>query len=72
MKNNILAFLLGGFVFISFAMSTTNLMTVKPAIPKSTVFINDRTVVKDYIRAGYVVKTVGGGDYHRVYVMEKY
>jgi hypothetical protein len=64
MKNTILPFLLGIFITISFAATTTNLLTVKPATPKSTVFIRARNVdeVKPYLRQGYIIKIVAKGD----------
>lgn len=72
MKNQLVSFLLGGLVFISFAASTTNIMTVKPAIPKSVVIVDSFDNARPYIRNGYIIKTSLGGDYHSRLILEKY
>lgn len=78
MKNTILSFLLGIFVAISFAATTTNLLTVKPAQPKATVVVSGWATselnanMKPYIQKGYIVKNMSAGDGARCVVLEKY
>lgn len=83
MKTQILPFLLGIFVAISFAATTSNLLTVKPATPKSVIVIggNDdpyevETEIRRYVREGYIVKTACVSSRHydaySLIVMEKY
>ncbi|MES2864119.1 MAG: hypothetical protein V4666_08375 [Bacteroidota bacterium] len=81
MKNTILTFLLGIFVAINFAATTSNLLTVKPAKPRLVLVFtdNDEEYLKDKIiigvKAGYIVKSITvGGQYgtHCLAVMEKY
>ncbi|HSE99755.1 MAG TPA: hypothetical protein VLA48_02575 [Nitrososphaeraceae archaeon] len=76
----ITTFLLGGLVFISFAAATTNIMTVKPATPKSTVsfwgYRGDPSPItakiNKYSSQGYIVKGMVGSDWTYIVVMEKY
>ncbi len=72
MKNNFLPFLLGIFVALSFAATTPNLLTVRPAKPKSTVRVTSFEDAKLYIKNGYIIKSAGGGDYHQFIILEKY
>ncbi len=77
MKANILSFLLGIFIVISFAMSTssTNEIVIKPKLPKATVILNEETYYQwqDFVKKGYQVKTISEGTYGRLkLVMEKY
>lgn len=77
MKNNILPFLLGIFVAISFAATTTNLLTVKPATPKSVVVYDGdssgrKEFIYRYVKKGYIVKTVNQISGYGIIVMEKY
>lgn len=80
MKNNLLTFLLGGFVFVSLAASTTNLITIKPAMPKSVISVECRSesavnIISKYTAKGYVFKSFTAGayyDYDGLLVMEKY
>ena len=79
MKHNILTFLLGVFVTISIAATTTDLMTVKPATPKSVVIIECRSsyvneYAKPYIKQGYQVEYVAGAyyDYDGLLILRKY
>lgn len=78
MRNNILFFLLGIFITISVAATTSNLMMVQPAIPTSTVLKNCGTLnVAEYIDSmtseGYQVKQMMYTENHRIWVlMEKY
>ncbi len=68
MKNQILTFLLGVFVTISVAFTTTNLMTVKPEKPTHVViqtYNEDRDIVsnmRNFIRIkvseGYILKSI--------------
>ena len=76
MKNQLVTFLLGGFVFISFAAATTNIMTVKPASPKAVVcfrFMNCEEF-RPYLKQGYRIKIISKGDEWEsgTVVMEKY
>jgi len=78
MKNSILIFLLGVFVTISIAATSTSLMTVKPAVPKATIAISGwstselNTNIKPYLKVGYIVKNISAGDGARIVIMEKY
>lgn len=82
MKNSILGFILGVFAVISIAAGTssTELLTIKPAIPKSTVsfsgFRSDPepiiNKIKIYSSKGYILKEMVGSDYTYIIVMEKY
>ena len=80
MKNNILIFLLGIFVTISIAATVPNteLLTIKPAIPKATIVVSGWATselnnnMKPYLKAGYVVKNLSAGDGARVIIKEKY
>jgi hypothetical protein len=75
MKNTII-FLLGFFVAISIAATTTDLVTFKPASPKSTVSYFGRmpsAFTQKYAKMGYQVKSSAGSGYGDVYVvMVKY
>jgi len=77
---NLLFLLLGAFIFGIIAAGTISVMTVKPETPKS-VFVGreyyaGRAIdkIKQYIKKGYVVKTIsnGGKDAYVIFVMEKY
>ena len=77
MKNNILTFLLGVFVTISIAATTSNteLFIVKPAKPISTLVLYNRDYLnwKNYIYQGYQIKSASiGTDGGYIIVMEKY
>lgn len=87
MKNNLLSFLLGGFIFVSIGAGTVvSVMTIKPATPKSTViFYSDNpeeTISKTnyYLRQGYVFKSSNSilnskyreTEMETIVVMEKY
>ena len=82
MKNNILIFLLGVFVTISIAATVPNteLLTFKPATPKSVISFYGYKVspeevvnkINKYSKYGYVVKEMVGSDYTYIIVMEKY
>ena len=78
MKNQLASFILGGFVFISFAATTTSIMSVKPVTPKAAIIVSGwstselNTNIKPYLKWGYIVKNVSAGDGARVVVMEKY
>lgn len=78
MKTQLLIFLLGIFVAISFAATTSNLLTVKPARPVNTIIVSGWNTselnenIKPYLKAGYIVKNLSAGDGARVVVLEKY
>lgn len=85
MKNYVLTFLLGVFVAISIAATTTNLMTVVPATPKEVTietFTNGYNIqddVKNHITAmtkkGYLLKSMmmtNESPQRAIVVMEKY
>ena len=81
MKNNILIFLLGVFVTISIAATVPNteLLTVKPATPKSVFTIlcynNDEAVryIEVMSQKGYkYISFSGANSSNGVLVMEKY
>lgn len=76
MKTQFLTFLLGIFVAISFAATTSNLLTVKPATPKSTVYLEhtSKSTVDKWLSKGYIIKIVAKGDeyYYATVVLEKY
>ena len=82
MKNNILTFLLGVFVTISIAATTSNteLFIVKPATPKVIITIETRSenvqfYINKYHKLGYVIKSFYPGayyDYDGLLIMEKY
>jgi len=77
MRNFILGCLL--VILTSVTLTKTDLLTVKPATPKSIVVFEDRSEycqekIKSYYRKGYIVKSVikaSKFDYVLV-VMEKY
>lgn len=80
MKNFILGVLT--CALLSFTSIETGIITVKPALPKSTVsFYSERcsygaknlsTQISTYISKGYIVKSVTGTDCTYFVVMEKY
>lgn len=77
MKNNILIFLLGVFVTISIAATSSNtgLLTVKPAKPISTLVLYNRDYLnwQNYIYQGYQIKSASVGSHGGyIIVMEKY
>lgn len=87
MKKSVLPFLLGLFVAISFAATTNQLLTVKPAQPKSVIvkpfwgaFGIEQYMaqfIKENIRSGYIVKSFcldseENGYQRGIVVMEKY
>jgi len=78
MKNSILIFLLGVFVTISIAATTTSLMTIKPAVPKSvivkTFYIPTKAelFIKQKIKEGYIYKSAYAENSYWLVVMEKY
>jgi|GEM_PF-6713387 len=86
MKKNILPFLLGVLVVMTLAFNSQELLTVKPATPKSVlvkpfVLQQDSEEVAEYVKSkiklGYIVKTVGASNDGElrstwVVVMEKY
>lgn len=57
-------FLLGIFLVILTSATTVSVMTIKPAIPKSTVCFrfNNINELKPYIKKGYIVKIISKGD----------
>ena len=77
---NILSFLLGValLVLLSATIQTSNLLTVKPALPKhvdSGWFSSERSVdnyIKAKVKQGYIVKTMTMSQYSCYVVMEKY
>jgi len=78
MKNSILMFLLGVFVTISIAATTTDFMTVKPAKPVS-VIVNEGSSMRSYdewiiknSQNGYVLKSLSQNPNYTIIVMEKY
>jgi len=82
-RNIILAFLLGIFVTVSIAATTTDLMTVKPATPKQTVVLSIHPEIvpeatKGFLKKGYVISKVSctGTNYYSallcIVVLEKY
>lgn len=83
MKTNLLYLLLGGFMAISIAATTTDLITTKPAKPISTIAFTcsyeygrpDEQIMK-YSKMGYITKSVSSaGDHYTkqaLIVMEKY
>jgi len=86
MKNQILTFLLGIFITVSLASTTSNLLTVKPASPKYIIVQpfprEDNSVVvskfiNKKIKEGWLLKEVEGANYSEgfstwIVVMEKY
>ena len=81
MKNFILGCLLVILTSATIGINTninTNILTVKPATPKSIVIFEDYYIyskekIKSYCRKGYIVKsTVYIGDFTVLVVMEKY
>lgn len=75
MKNFILGCL---FVLLTSAtLSKTDLLTFKPATPKSTIVLSDyyiaiNTKIKNYAKQGYVVKAMVGNSSGITIIMEKY
>ena len=82
MKNNILIFLLGVFVTISIAATSSNtgLFAIKPVTPKVIITVETRSenvqyYVNKYHKLGYVVKDFYPGayyDYDGLLILEKY
>ena len=81
MKQTIFTFLLGIFVTISIAAGTINsdLLTIKPAIPKSTICFKAYSEdipekILNYSRQGYQLQQAIGADqkYGIVVIMVKY
>lgn len=81
MKNHIISFLLGvaTLLCIGAGLATTDIITVKPATPKSTVVkvIYSSTNVPDFIipyaKKGYIVKScTSSGTASWIVILEKY
>lgn len=85
MKNSIVAFLLGIFVMISIASTpiSSNLFTVKPAIPSAIVittfrFSDDaKTYIQNKYNQGFILKSCTSHHTNDLYteiivIMEKY
>lgn len=89
MKKQLLFFLLGGFAFLCIGAgvaTSTNILTVKPATPKSTIVKlfnseGDGKNVSEFItlkvKEGWIVKSVSSGVWSQyrqtwIVVMEKY
>ena len=82
MKN--LFYFIAGVLFITLISATTvSIMTVKPALPKSTIVFSDDYredefigKIKTYIKQGYIVKSISGSGKQYtdtwIVVMEKY
>lgn len=77
MKQSILLFLLGIFVAISFAATSTQLLTVKPATPKQ-IYIQEFSsyselnyIIQQKHKEGYIVKEITM-KYSGCIIMEKY
>lgn len=79
MKNFLLGIIV--FVLLSFTAINTDIITIKPSLPKSTVVFeassptNCVKKIKEYVREGYITKSVAGSHqygYYWVVVMEKY
>lgn len=73
---NLFYFILGLCLIILTSATTVNVMTVKPAIPKSTVCFRFSNIdeLKPYIQQGYIVKIISKGDELSTghVIMEKY
>jgi len=73
---NLFYFVLGLCLVILTSATTASVMTVKPAIPKSTVCFRFSNIneLKPYIQQGYIVKIISKGDEWSTghVIMEKY
>jgi len=73
---NILYFILGICLVVLTSATTVSVITIKPAKPKSTVFIyfNSTKDVKPYLEKGYIIKIVSKGNEFTTghVVLEKY
>lgn len=78
MKNfNIFSFILGGicFVLMSATAIKTELLTVKPASPKSYVVYDGEDpapFIRKWAKQGYITKCMAGAYGNTTVVMEKY
>jgi hypothetical protein len=78
MKNTLLGFFLAVILIIGTASTTISIMTVKPALPVSTVcfrtnYTSDMPpLILKYTSKGYIVKSLATSNYATIVVMEKY
>lgn len=82
MKNTILGLFLALVLIVGTSATTVSIMTIKPALPKSTVVFSTEYGVDDcvrniktYLNKGYAVKSVAGTTIYGstwIVVMEKY
>ena len=82
MKKNIFIFLLGILVSICIGagISNSELLTVKPATPKSVIVLqsewdtmdNTQKRILNYTKQGYIVSSTVGIDTRAFIIMEKY
>ena len=81
MKKHLISFALGALTFMCIgATIVDNIMTVKPAVPKSVFAITCEakeavSYIGVYTKKGYIVKSFTSGahyDYDCVLIMEKY
>lgn len=79
MKAKILSFILGGFTFLCIGAGA-DILTVKPAVPKSTAVIEcnwariseNKAQILKYANKGYIVTKTVSVDTKALVVMEKY
>jgi len=70
-------YFVAGVLFVTLISATTvSIMTVKPQLPKSTIFFRsgNEEEVRKYLKQGYIIKTIAKGDEWNAFhiVMEKY
>jgi hypothetical protein len=77
---NIFYFILGICLIVLTSATTVSVMTIKPAIPVSTVIIqtswanmdNTQNRILNYAKQGYIVRSTVGVDTRAFIIMEKY
>lgn len=74
-----LFYFIAGVMFVTLISATTvSIMTVRPANPKYTLAFKELTSnscvesIKEYVKQGYIVKSVTGSNRCWIVVMEKY
>lgn len=80
MKLDIKSFIIGIVVFALFAFTAQDILTFKPAQPKSVITVsctadNVSKYILSYTKQGYIVKSYTAGaryDWNGLLVMEKY
>ena len=73
---NAFYFIAGVLFVVLVSAGTVSIMTIKPAQPKSTVYLQktSKEEVEKYLKQGYIIKIVAKGDewYSATVVLEKY